>query len=247
MNETIDNDFERRNQDHIARMNQDSSLRKLSKDWFIASSKYEYSYHFSWLGRPIIQFPGDIMAMQEIIWKVKPDLVVETGVAHGGSIIFYASMLELLGKGGRVLGIDIEYRKRNRMEIQKHPLAKRVILVEGSSIDEKVIQQVYALARDRQRVLITLDSNHTHDHVLQELNVYSPLVKRGGYLVVFDTIIEDMPDSFCPHRPWSKGNNPKTAVAEFLKKNDRFIIDEEIVNKLLITVAPGGYLKCIRE
>jgi cephalosporin hydroxylase len=247
MEEKPDKEFERRNRDHISRMVEDPSLKELTKEWFLRSSQYEYSYHFSWLGRPIIQFPTDIMAMQEIIWKVKPDLIVETGVAHGGSVIFYASMLELLGADGRVVGIDIEIREHNRREIEKHPLSKRITLVEGSSIDEKVATQVYDLSRGRRRVIIALDSKHTHDHVLKEMNLYSPLVKKGSYLVVFDTIIEDMPDSFSAGRPWSKGNNPKTAAAAFMKNNDRFVVDREIGNRLLITVAPDGYLRCVKD
>jgi cephalosporin hydroxylase len=189
------------------------------------------------------------MAMQEIIWKVKPDLVIETGIAHGGSLIFYASMLELIGGNGRVLGIDIDIRKHNRVEIERHPLVKRITMIQGSSTNEGVVQQACNFARGRRSksVLIVLDSNHTHDHVLRELELYSPLVTQGSYLVVFDTIIEDMPRDFFPDRPWSKGNNPKTAVQEFLKTNDRFVVDKEIQNKLLITVAPDGYLKCIKD
>ena len=207
----------------------------------------KYSYNFTWLGRPIIQYPQDIIAMQEIIWQVKPDLIIETGIAHGGSLIFYASMLELLGGDGQILGIDIDIRELNRVEIEKHPMYKRIDMLEGSSIDEKIAEQVYVFAKGKKRVMVFLDSMHTHDHVSRELELYSPLVTKGSYLVVFDTIIEDMPDDFFPDRPWGKGNNPNTAVWEFLKKNGRFEIDKGIENKLLITVAPGGYLKCVKE
>ena len=206
----------------------------------------KYSYNFTWLGRPIIQYPQDMIATQEIIWQVKPDLIIETGIAHGGSLIFYASMLELIGGDGEVLGIDIDIREHNRVEIEKHPMFKRIAMIEGSSIDEEIVRQVYDFANNKKQVLILLDSMHTHDHVLKELLLYSPLVTKGSYLVVFDTIIEDMPDDFFPDRPWGKGNNPKTAVWEFLKTNDRFVVDKEIENKLLITVAPGGYLKCVK-
>jgi cephalosporin hydroxylase len=185
--------------------------------------------------------------MQEVIWQVRPDLIIETGIAHGGSLMFYASMLELIGGEGRVLGIDIEFRGNNRLTIEKHPLFKRVTLVEGSSVDEKIAQEVYKCAQGKDRVLVALDSNHTHEHVLKELELYSCLVTKGSYLVVFDTVIEDMPADAFPDRPWSKGNNPKTAVWEFLKTNDRFAVDKEIENKLLITVAPDGYLKCIKD
>lgn len=240
-------DFWEKNQLYVNQMTSDIMLRKLSRDWFITSSRYEYSYHFTWLGRPIIQFPQDIIAMQEIIWQVKPDLIIETGIAHGGSLIFYASMLEILGSKGKVLGIDIDIREQNRIDIENHAMFKRIKMIQGSSIDEKIIQQVYDFAKNEKRILVTLDSNHTHDHVLKELELYSPLVTRDSYLVVFDTVIEDVPPDFFPDRPWGKGNNPKTAVREFLKRTDRFVIDKDIENKLLITVAPDGYLKCVKD
>ena len=232
---------------HLIQMQgQDERLRSISNDFVKLTGTYKYTYNFTWLGRPIIQFPQDIIAMQEIIWKVKPDLIIETGIAHGGSLIFYASMLELLGNNGQMLGIDIDIRKHNRVEIEKHPMFKRIIMIEGSSIDKDIAKRVHAFAKDKKQILVFLDSMHTHDHVLKELHFYSPLVTKGSYLVVFDTIIEDMPDDFFPDRPWGKGNNPKTAVREFLKTNDRFEIDKSIENKLLITVAPDGHLKCVK-
>jgi cephalosporin hydroxylase len=187
------------------------------------------------------------MAMQEIIWRVKPDLIVETGVAHGGALIFYASMLELLGGHGRVVGVDIDIRPHNRMEIENHPLFHRITLLHGSSTSEPVVRQVCDLATGRRRVLVALDSNHTHDHVLQELQLYSPLVTKGSYLVVFDTVIEDLPPHFFPDRPWGRGNNPRTAIDAFLKTNNRFQIDTDITAKLLITAAPDGWLKCMKD
>lgn len=217
-----------------------------AKSFVYESISPKYSYNFTWLGRPIIQYPQDMIALQEIIWHVKPDLIIETGIAHGGSLIFYASMLELLGNNGEVLGIDIDIREHNREEIEKHPMYKRINMIEGSSIDKEIAEQVCDFAKEKNRVLVLLDSKHTHDHVLKELQLYSPLVTKGSYLVVFDTVIEDMPDDFFSDRPWGKGNNPKTAVCEFLKTNDRFVVDKEIENKLLITVAPEGYLKCVR-
>jgi cephalosporin hydroxylase len=227
-------------------MNNKDNLQELTNQWFVESCKYKYSYNFSWMGRPIIQFPQDIMAMQEIIWQVKPDLIVETGIAHGGSLIFYASMLELIGEG-QVLGIDVDIRQHNRVEIEQHPMFKRITMIEGSSIDEEIAKQVYDLAKGKSRILLVLDSNHTHDHVLKELELYSPLVTKDSYLVVFDTVVEDMPEDFFPDRPWGKGNNPKTAVWEFLKTNKRFKVDKDIEAKLLITVAPDGYLKCLED
>lgn len=227
-------------------MNNKDNLQELTNQWFVESCKYKYSYNFSWMGRPIIQFPQDIMAMQEIIWQVKPDLIVETGIAHGGSLIFYASMLELIGEG-QVLGIDVDIRQHNRVEIEQHPMFKRITMIEGSSIDEEIAKQVYDLAKGKSRILLVLDSNHTHDHVLKELELYSPLVTKDSYLVVFDTVVQDMPEDFFPDRPWGKGNNPKTAVWEFLKTNKRFKVDKDIEAKLLITVAPDGYLKCLED
>lgn len=239
--------FQQRNSAKISEMAVAEELKALTKQWFEASSTYEYSYHFTWLGCPIIQFPQDIIAMQEIIWQVKPDLIIETGIAHGGSLIFYASMLELLGNNGRVVGIDVDIRPHNRVKIEKHPMFKRIILLQGSSIDENIVKQVRELTSNRQRVLVCLDSNHTHEHALSELELYSPLVSKDSYLVIFDTVIEDMSKEFSANRPWGKGNNPKTAVREFLKTSDRFVIDTEIPTKLLITVAPDGYLKCIKD
>jgi cephalosporin hydroxylase len=222
-------------------------LKSLSQQWLTAVSRYKYSYNFSWLGRPIIQLPQDIMAMQELIWQIKPKLVIETGIAHGGSLIFYASMLELLGGDGLVVGIDIDIRAHNRREIEAHPLFRRIRLVEGDSTLPEVVEEVYGLAEGKAPILVALDSNLTHAHVLKELRLYSPLVSKGSYLVVFDTIIEDFPAGYFHDRPWDKGNNPRTAVAEFLATNHRFQEDEDLESKLLITVAPGGYLKCIAD
>lgn len=223
------------------------SIDNLTLDWILQSANLKYTYNFTWMGRPIIQFPQDMIAMQEIIWQVQPDLIIETGIAHGGSLIYYASLLEMIGAEGKVIGIDIDIRSHNRVEIENHRMFKRINLIEGSAIDPDIAQQIYQLAAGKQKILVILDSNHTHDHVLAELNLYSHLVTKDSYLVVFDTIVEDMPDHFFPDRPWGKGDNPKTAVWEFLKTTDRFVVDEQLENKLLITVAPNGYLKCIKD
>ena len=187
-----------------------------------------------------------MVAMQEIIWQVQPNLIIETGIAHGGSLIFYASMLELLGGEGQVIGVDIDIRDHNRVEIETHPMHKRITMIQGSSVDDSIVQQVYDLTKGRKPILVVLDSNHTHAHVLRELELYSPLVTRGSYLVVFDTIVEDMPAEMFDDRSWGKGNNPKTAVWQFLKTTNRFEIDKDIQNKLLITAAPDGFLKRVR-
>ena len=239
--------FEREVQDRIASNAEDETLKGNSQAFMQISITHKYSYNFFWLGRPIIQYPQDIIAMQEIIWRVKPDLIVETGIAHGGSLIFHASMLELLGGSRAVVGVDVDIRAHNRVEIEKHPMFKRITMIEGSSVDENIAQEVCDFAKDKKQILVVLDSMHTHDHVLRELELYSPLVTKESYLVVFDTVIEDMPADFFPDRPWGKGNNPKTAVWEFLRNNKRFEIEKMIENKLLITVSPDGYLKCVKN
>jgi cephalosporin hydroxylase len=232
---------------NIRSLQQDKDVQALSRIWVREIARHRYAYNFSWLGRPLIQFPQDMVAIQELIWKIRPEVIIETGVAHGGSLIFSASMLELLGEDGFVIGVDIDIRAHNRAEIEKHPLSKRIKLVQGSSIDEGIAAQVRELAAGKKRVLVILDSNHTHEHVLEELRLYSPLVRAGSYLLVYDTLIEDMPADLVGDRPWGPGNNPKTAVWEFLKTCPRFAIDKEIEAKLLITVAPDGYLKCIAD
>lgn len=225
----------------------DQELRRLSQAWLERAVSYRYAHHFTWLGRPIIQAPQDIMAMQEIIWSVQPDLIIETGIAHGGSLIFYASLLELLGGKRHVLGIDIDIRTHNRTALEQHPLIHRITMLEGSSVDERIAAQVRQLAMHKQSVLVCLDSCHTHDHVLRELELYTPLVTVGSYCVVFDTGVEDLPAQACHDRPWGKGNNPKTAVWEFLRRSDAFEIDHAITNKLLITSCPEGYLKRVKS
>jgi cephalosporin hydroxylase len=224
-----------------------ADLGPLAATFMRESIRARYAYAFTWLGRPIIQYPQDIVAMQELIWRVKPDLIVETGVAHGGSTVFYASMLQLLGGDRRVVSVDIEIRPHNREAIESHPMFPRITLLEGSSLDPLVADRIRRHAEGRTSVLVCLDSNHTHDHVLQELRLYSPLVTRGSYLVVFDTIIEDVPVGLFPDRPWTPGNSPKTAVREFLRTTDRFEIDRDLNQKLLITGCPDGYLRCIRD
>ncbi len=264
--------FKKEVQGNIETLGKNAGLKQQSIAWLTDVAPYKYSYNFSWFGRPIIQFPQDMVAMQELIASVKPDLIIETGIAHGGSLIMNASMLALLDYNDaitqeklldpqktqrKVLGIDIDIRQHNKEAIEKHPMSNHIDMIEGSSIDRDIIEQVYEYAKDFSRILISLDSNHTHDHVLKELQAYAPLTSKGSYCVVFDTVIEDMPKGSFPDRPWGKGNNPKTAVWEFMEqlrttpcKNTQgedlnFSIDSDIENKLLITVAPDGYLKRI--
>jgi cephalosporin hydroxylase len=245
-----DQAFREETRQNIADLGRDKDLQSLSRIWERITDQHKYTYNFSWLGRPIIQYPQDIIAMQEIIFEVKPDLIIETGIAHGGGLIFYASMLELVaacgGPYGEVLGIDIDIRAHNRKAIEEHPMFRRISMIEGSSIAPEIIAQVHEKAKGKKSVMILLDSNHTYEHVLAELNAYAPLTSVGSYCVVFDTIIEDMPADFFPDRPWGSGNNPKTAVHEYLKNHPEFEIDKSIEHKLLITVAPDGYLQRIR-
>lgn len=232
-----------------------------AKSFMRAATPAKYSYNFKWLGRPIIQYPQDVVAMQELIWSVKPDLIIETGIAHGGSLVFSASMLALLDycdavesdklldprlPSRKVLGVDIDIRAHNRTAIEAHPLANRITMLQGSSIAPEIVAQVHAFAGPFKRILLCLDSNHTHDHALSELNAYASLVTPGSYCVVFDTIVEDLPADTYPDRPWGPGNNPKTAVREFLKSHLEFEIDKSIDHKLLVSVSPEGYLRRIR-
>jgi len=245
MNNPIQDFIDERKQ-RITSNDSNETLQNAAALFNTESNKAQYSYNFSWMGRPIIQYPQDMIAMQEIIWEVKPDLIIETGIAHGGSLIYYASLLELIGNG-EVLGIDIDIRHHNRKEIEKHRMYKRIKMIEGSSISDEVADKVKNETIGKKSVLVSLDSNHTHEHVLQELKLYSPLVTLGSYIVVFDTIVENLPEGyFSQKRPWGISNNPKTAVDEFLKTNDKFDVDHAIDNKLLISVAPGGYLKRVK-
>ena len=254
--------FKSKCSEEIQKLGENEAIAELTNSWMNAANKLKYSYHYEWQGRPIIQYPQDIVAMQELIWEVKPDLIIETGIAHGGSLVFSASMLALLDisdaiESGsnlnpektkrKVLGIDIDIRPHNREAIEAHPMSSRINMIQGSSIASNVIDQVKDIAKNYERVLVCLDSNHTHDHVLAELKAYAPLTSVSSYCVVFDTIIEDMPTDMFPSRPWSRGNNPKTAVWEYLKNHPEFKVDKDIQHKLLVTVAPDGYLKRIKD
>jgi cephalosporin hydroxylase len=233
--------------DDIKRMAADEHLKKISLDWMIASDKYKYSYNYTWLGRPIIKYPSDIVATQEIIWAVKPDLIIETGIAHGGSLMLSASMLEINGGDGLVLGIDIDIREHNRKEILNHPMAKRIQMIEGSSVSAETMAQVREIARGRKRVMVFLDSLHSHAHVAAELELYAPLVSIGSYLVLPDTFIEYFPKGYySANRPWDVGDNPMTAMRDFLKGNNEFEIDRQLCDKLMITEAFDGYLRRVR-
>ena len=236
-------------------------LQMAAREFLLATIEARYSYNFSWQGRPIIQYPQDMVAMQELIWNVRPDLIIETGIAHGGSLIFSASMLAQLDlcdaiefgekldprvSKRKVLGLDIDIRAHNRAAIEAHPMASRIQMIQGSSIAPEIVAQVKSVAANYKRILVCLDSNHTHDHVLGELEAYAPLTSVGSYCVVFDSVVEDMPKEMSFDRPWGPGNNPKTAVWDYLKTHCEFEIDKSIEAKLQITVAPDGYLRRVK-
>jgi len=225
-----------------------SAIAEAGRAFVRESTMPKYSYNFSWLGRPIIQYPQDIMAMQELVWRIQPNLIIETGIAHGGSLILSASLLELNAacRGdatAQVVGVDIDIREHNRQAILDHPMAKRVTMIQGSSIEPEIIAQVSSLAKGKERVLVCLDSNHTHDHVLAELEAYAHLTSVDSYCVVFDTIVEELPNEMYPDRTWGPGNSPQSAVQTYLQSHPEFEIDHSIDNKLLISVAPKGYLR----
>lgn len=250
--------FQQEVADNISKLGENAHLKQLANQFIIDSAPYKYSYNFSWLGRPIIQVPQDMIALQELVWRVKPDLIIETGIAHGGSLILSASLLALLDYADavsngevldplqskrKVIGIDIDIRAHNRQAIEAHPMSHMIQMFQGSSIDPALVDQVKQAAAGYQRVLVCLDSNHTHEHVLAELAAYSPLVSSGSYCIVYDTVVEDMPADMFPDRPWGPGDNPKTAVHAFLKQHPEFVIDKTIESKLLISVAPDGFLR----
>jgi cephalosporin hydroxylase len=249
--------FNQERQTRVAAYAKDTEFKQLSNAWLEASMRRQYVYNFDWMGRPIIQYPQDMVAVQQLIWTARPDVVIETGIAHGGSLVLSASMLAMLdmcdaieqgvsidprASARKVIGIDIDIRAHNRDAIESHPMASRIRMVQGSSVSESVVGQVRDLVGDAKRVMVFLDSMHTHDHVLGELNAYAPMVTSGSYCVVFDTFVEDMPPHFFADRPWDQGNNPKTAVHAWLPAHPEFSIDTAMQNTLMVSVAPEGFL-----
>ena len=246
--------------EEINKQSQDQLFLELSQNWMNQSWKHKYTYHFNWLGRPIIQMPQDILALQEIIWDIKPDLIIETGIAHGGSLCLTASLLALLEleemknnsidhnevRKRKVIGIDIDIRKHNRELIEKHFLSDKIEMIESSSVKQDTFNKVKSLSKDYRNILVMLDSNHTESHVLKELNLYSSLITKNSYCIVFDTIVEKMDSEFSKNRPWNKKNSPQSAIQKFLKKNDEFIVDKTIDKKIILSMAPGGFLKKIK-
>jgi cephalosporin hydroxylase len=251
-------DFRAERESRLQHLARDVRFREQSRDWLEQSMRRKYTYNFDWLGRPIIQYPQEVIAIQELIWRVRPDLVIETGIAHGGSLVLSASMLALLDmcdaiEAGevfdprrsrrKVVGVDIDIRSHNRKAIESHPMSSRIRMVEGSSIAEDVVEKVRKEATGCEQILVCLDSLHTHDHVLAELEAYAPLVSLGSYCVVFDTFVEDVPADVFTDRPWGPSDNPRTAARQYLSSHREFEVDEAIEIKLQITGSPGGYLK----
>jgi len=254
-------EFERDVETRLTEAAGNGPLKDSAATFLERSIAAKYSYNWFWMGRPIIQYPQDICALQELVWRLRPDVIVETGIAHGGSLILSASLLALLDlceatEAGtvldparpkrRVVGVDIDIRPHNRAAIEAHPMAKRIEMIQGSSIDPAVVAQVRAAVGDAKSVLVCLDSNHTHDHVLAELQAYAPMVSVGSYCVVFDTVIENLPGGLYTDRPWDVGDNAMTAMRAWLAGDPGFEIDTAMDAKLQISVAPNGYLRRVR-
>jgi cephalosporin hydroxylase len=246
VSEPSDDPHDPKDRELIRRMGADTDVRAAWQRAYELSMPYRYTYNWTWLGRPAIQYPQDMFAMQEIIWRTQPEVIVETGIAHGGSLVFSASMLSLLGGEREVIGIDIDIRAHNRSAIEAHPLASRIAMFEGSSIDPELAANVRRRVAGR-TAMVVLDSNHTARHVAGELALYAPLVRAGHYLIVMDTAIEHLDRALLGDRPWGPGNSPMTAVNEFLAREPRFVVDAEYDAKLLLTVAPGGYLRALQD
>lgn len=241
--------FQKEKEENIRAMTQDKNTKRIGRLFMDHVTDYKYGYYFTWMGRPIIQHPQDIVALQEVMMEVQPDLVIETGIAHGGSLILSASMLELLDIAAplseikrEVVGIDIEIRPHNRVAIEAHPMYRKITMLEGSSTDGDIVAAVREIARRHKTVMVLLDSCHTADHVLREMELYGPLVTAGSYLVIYDTLVEfeDKPHT---DRPWGKGNSPYTAVQKFLRTHKEFTVDEAIEQKIVITSCPDGWLR----
>jgi len=239
--------FEKKMRAQAVALGRDQQIFEMSVRTLQAANNYDYPYLWSWMGAPIIQLPADIMATQEVVWATKPDVIIETGVARGGSVLFMASLLELIGKG-KVIGVDIDIRDHNRNLIERHPMAKRVILIEGPSTDAATLAQIKNEIPTGASVMVVLDSDHSREHVLAELKNYGPLVTEGCYLVVADTILGRLDSTQTPRNRsnlWLKGNEPLTAVNIYLGETDRFEVDPVINGKLILASSPGGYLRCL--
>ncbi|NGQ89451.1 cephalosporin hydroxylase [Rhodobacter sp. HX-7-19] len=237
--------FARHSRDQSVALGKDKEVFDASTNFMLKLDPYDYSYLWTWMGVPIIQMPADILATQEVIWATQPDIIIETGVARGGSVLFMASLLQLIGKG-QVIGVDIDIRAHNRDTIENHPMSHRVTLVEGGSTAPETLAAVKALIPEGARVMVILDSDHSRDHVLAECRAYAPLVTEGCYMVVADTMIGHVDESDAPRKRsklWFKGNEPLTALRMFLSENASFEVDEVLNGKLVLSSSPGGYIR----
>ncbi len=245
-NDEINNFYKERMQS-LRDIQSDNELKQKSIEWMIDADKYKYSYNFSWMGRPIIKYPADMIVQQELIWSLRPDLIIETGIAHGGSIIFSASMMKMMGINGEVIGVDIDIREHNRILIESHPMSDIIKMYQGSSIDINIIKKIQKKANKHKTILVILDSCHSQEHVLNELRLYSQFVTKNSYIILPDTFIEFFPKGyFAKDRPWDKGNNPYTALKIFLNNNDNFKIDKDLSSKACISETIDGYIKKIK-
>ena len=228
-------------------MSADLELRQEALDVLVEADHYNWVHQTNWFGEPILQLPQDMFALQEIIFNTRPRFIIELGVAWGGSLLFYSTLMQVLG-GDFVIGVDTYIPEDLRERLASFgSISDRIVLINGSSVEEATIDRVKSIIGDSREVMVSLDSNHTHDHVLRELQLYSPFVGKGYYLICGDTIIEDIPEQEHRPRPWGPGNNPRTALDQFLKENDRFEVDRRLENTLLFTCNPGGYLKCCKD
>lgn len=242
----IREDLEKQKRENAGAQRQDEGLARIAHDFVVKSDQYGYGYQWTWCGLPVIQMPQDIVVTQEIIWACKPDVIIETGIAWGGSIALYASLLQLIGKG-KVVGVDLNLMNHVADQIMGLPFASgRVHLYKGSSVDPDIVSRIRAHVSPGQSVMVLLDSNHTHEHVFEELKIYAPLVTKGQFLIVSDTIVEEIPVQEHRPRPWGPGNNPKTALRAYLRDHPEFEVDSYINAKALLTYSPDAYCRKVR-
>jgi cephalosporin hydroxylase len=244
MGEIWDLDFQEWRKKLLASQSKDIQFKDLSSNWMQLAVDNKYSYQFDWLGVPIIQMPEDLILFQDIVYQTQPDLIIETGVARGGSVVFWASIQKLCGITGKVLGVDIEIRQHAKNAIFDSNFKDEIHLIEGSSVEDQVVNQVKNYVSQHKKIMVVLDSNHTHEHVLSELEIYSKFVTKDCFMLVLDTVIDDL--NIDPDRSWGPGSSPKSAVKEFMSKNsEEFIHEQSYENRALLSVAPYGYWRKI--
>lgn len=238
-------EFEDARKQWAENMHQDQSLRNKALDVFIEADRHNWIHQTNWLGEPSLQTPEDLITFQEIIFRTRPDFLVEVGVAWAGSLLFYATIMESIGHG-QIIGIDIFIPDDLKDRIFSHSISKRIKLIQSSSIEDDSFREISGMIGENKNTMVHLDSDHTEKHVLQELKLYSELVTKGNYLVCGDTIIDFLPEQTHRPREWGKINNPYTALKKFLSSNNRFVVDQSFDMKRLMSNQPGGYLRCIK-